>query len=347
MKKIIMLAAIIVASTALYAAPDKKKKKAAAEAANKPQPTVLTSASDTLSYAAGMSLTRGLIDYLIGEYKVDTAYIADVAAGFRDATSKDSSDPKANAYTAGTQVAQMVLTRMLPNVEKQFEGSEHTIDHKKFFEGFVSALLGDTTVMTIDKGTRTFNIMRQADEARVKAIWKARNEQWLKDNAQKEGVKTTASGLQYKVLTEGTGAKPEKTSTVTVKYKGSLIDGTEFDSSYKRKPQTTEFRADHVIKGWTEALTMMPEGSKWELYIPQELGYGDRQMGPTIKPYSTLVFTVELVKVNKEEEKAADAKTADATKTTDTAKTADRAATVKKTPAKKAPIKRTITKKAK
>ena len=119
------------------------------------------------------------------------------------------------------------------------------------------------------------------------------------------------------------------------------------DSSYKRKPQTTEFRADHVIKGWTEALTMMPEGSKWELYIPQELGYGDRQMGPTIKPYSTLVFTVELVKVNKEEEKAADAKNADATKTTDAAKTADRAATVKKTPAKKAPIKRTITKKAK
>ena len=106
-------------------------------------------------------------------------------------------------------------------------------------------------------------------------------------------MKTTASGLQYKVLRAGNGPVPSKDDKVTVKYEGQLIDGTVFDSSYKRDPQTSSFGVGQVIKGWTEALCMMPVGSKWELYIPQELAYGDRQAG-TIKPYSTLIFTVEL-----------------------------------------------------
>ena len=109
---------------------------------------------------------------------------------------------------------------------------------------------------------------------------------------------TLPSGLQYKVITEGKGAKPTAQQEVTVKYEGHLIDGTEFDSSYKRNPQTTKFRCDQVIKGWTEALTLMPVGSKWELYIPQELGYGSRAAG-NIPPYSTLIFTVELVDITK------------------------------------------------
>ena len=95
-----------------------------------------------------------------------------------------------------------------------------------------------------------------------------------------------------------------KEDNVTVKYEGKMIDGTVFDSSYKRKPDTTSFRPDQVIKGWTEALCMMPEGSKWELYIPQELAYGERQAG-NIKPYSTLIFTVEVVSVETKAEKAA------------------------------------------
>ncbi|MBR7093590.1 MAG: FKBP-type peptidyl-prolyl cis-trans isomerase, partial [Prevotella sp.] len=104
-------------------------------------------------------------------------------------------------------------------------------------------------------------------------------------------------GLQYKVLRQGTGAIAKNDDEVVVKYEGHLIDGTEFDSSYKRDPQTSTFRPNQVIKGWTEALTMMPEGSKWELYIPQNLAYGERQAGK-IPPYSTLIFTVELEKVN-------------------------------------------------
>ena len=107
----------------------------------------------------------------------------------------------------------------------------------------------------------------------------------------------TESGLCYKVITEGKGAVPTNTDRVKVHYRGTLIDGTEFDSSYKRNEPTT-FGANQVISGWTEALTMMPVGSKWVLYIPQELAYGNRDMGQ-IKPFSTLIFEVELLEIVK------------------------------------------------
>ena len=127
---------------------------------------------------------------------------------------------------------------------------------------------------------------------------KAAGEKFLTENKTKEGVVTTPSGLQYKIITKGTGEIPADSSKVKVNYKGTLIDGTEFDSSYKRKEPAT-FRANQVIKGWTEALTMMPVGSKWELYIPQELAYGARETGGPIKPFSTLIFEVELVGIEK------------------------------------------------
>ena len=128
---------------------------------------------------------------------------------------------------------------------------------------------------------------------------KAAGEKFLAENKTKEGVKTTASGLQYKVITEGKGEIPADTCKVKVNYKGTLIDGTEFDSSYKRNEPAT-FRANQVIKGWTEALTMMPVGSKWELYIPQDLAYGARESGGQIKPFSTLIFEVELLSIEKD-----------------------------------------------
>ena len=118
---------------------------------------------------------------------------------------------------------------------------------------------------------------------------------FLAENAKKPGVVTTASGLQYKVLTMGEGPKPTASQHVTVNYAGRLIDGTEFDSSYKRGQPTT-FGVKDVIAGWTEVLQLMPVGSKWEVYIPQQLGYGDRDNG-TIPPYSTLIFTIELLSV--------------------------------------------------
>jgi FKBP-type peptidyl-prolyl cis-trans isomerase FkpA len=119
---------------------------------------------------------------------------------------------------------------------------------------------------------------------------------FLKENATKEGVKTTPSGLQYKITKEGTGKRPKATDTVVVHYKGTLIDGKEFDSSYKRG-QPTEFPLDAVIKGWTEGIAYLNEGSKATLYIPSELAYGSRGAGGAIGPDETLIFEVELVKV--------------------------------------------------
>ena len=118
----------------------------------------------------------------------------------------------------------------------------------------------------------------------------------IEENAKKEGVVTLPSGLQYKVLREGNGAIPKLDDNVVVKYEGTLIDGTKFDSSYDRNPQTTTFKPTQVIKGWTEALTMMPVGSKWMLFIPENLAYGERQAGK-IPAYSTLIFTVELEEI--------------------------------------------------
>ena len=124
----------------------------------------------------------------------------------------------------------------------------------------------------------------------------AEGEAFLAGNAKKEGVVTLPSGLQYKVLAEGKGKSPVATDNVTVHYKGMLIDGTEFDSSFKRgKPAT--FRADRIIAGWKEALLLMKEGAKWRLFIPAKLGYGERGAGPKIPPNATLIFEVELLSV--------------------------------------------------
>jgi FKBP-type peptidyl-prolyl cis-trans isomerase FklB len=123
---------------------------------------------------------------------------------------------------------------------------------------------------------------------------KADGTKFLEENKKKEGVKATASGLQYKVLKEGNGAQPKKTDTVTVNYRGTLINGTEFDSSYKRGQPAT-FPVNGVIPGWTEALQLMKVGSKYQLFIPSNLAYGERSVSPEIGPNSTLTFEVELL----------------------------------------------------
>ena len=133
--------------------------------------------------------------------------------------------------------------------------------------------------------------MQQAGEANKKA-----GEQFLAANKAKEGVVTLPSGLQYKILTAGTGSKPAATDTVTVNYRGTLVDGTEFDSSYKRGEPAT-FGVNQVIKGWTEALQLMPVGSKWQLVLPPDLAYGSNGAGNAIGPDSTLVFEVELLSI--------------------------------------------------
>jgi FKBP-type peptidyl-prolyl cis-trans isomerase FklB len=138
--------------------------------------------------------------------------------------------------------------------------------------------------------------MQYNNKVKTEKLTKAGRE-FLAQNAKKPGVKTTASGLQYEVLKQGDGAVPQKTDKVKVNYEGKLIDGTVFDSSYQRG-EAAVFGLNQVIKGWTEGLAMMSVGSKWRLYIPQELGYGERQAGK-IPPYSTLIFDVELLGIEK------------------------------------------------
>jgi FKBP-type peptidyl-prolyl cis-trans isomerase FklB len=136
--------------------------------------------------------------------------------------------------------------------------------------------------------------MKARDEKRYGANRDA-GKQFLAENARKDSVITLPSGLQYKVLVKGNGKVPQMTDKVKVHYEGRLLDGTVFDSSYKRG-EPSELTPKQVIKGWTEALTMMPEGSKWQLYIPYDLAYGDREAGQ-IKPYSMLIFDVELIEI--------------------------------------------------
>ena len=148
------------------------------------------------------------------------------------------------------------------------------------------------TVLELQK---RFIAAREKEIKEISARNLAAGKVFLEENKKKEGVKTLPSGLQYKVLTEGSGKTPKAADNVTINYKGTFINGSEFDSSYKRGKPTT-FQVDKVVKGWTEALQLMKEGSKWELFIPPELGYGDRGGGP-VPPNSIPIFEVELISV--------------------------------------------------
>ena len=295
MRKIIMLTLVILAGVTLHTqAKDKNKKPNTAVQ----QPTVkLVSPSDTVSYIAGMAATDGLLPYLQQGFGVDAEHMADVIRGFEEAQTHID-DPAFKGYAAGMQIANKVNSSILPNMKLAFEGSADSIRQAMFIKGFIAALQNDTTFFAQSEASKLYRQRAEQVVETRNAAYKKENEDWLKANAKKEGMQTTPSGLQYKVLVAGNGPKPKATDKVKVKYEGRMIDGTVFDSSYKRDPQTNSFRCNEVIKGWTEALTMMPVGSKWEICIPQELAYGARQAGQ-IKPYSTLVFTVELLEIEK------------------------------------------------
>ena len=295
MRKIVMLTLVILAGVTLHAqAKDKNKKPNIAVQ----QPTVkLVSPSDTVSYIAGMAATDGLLPYLQQGFGVDAEHMADVIRGFEEAQTHID-DPAFKAYAAGMQIANKVNSSILPNMKQAFEGSADSIRQAMFIKGFIAALQNDTTFFAQSEASKLYRQRAEQVVETRNAAYKKENEDWLKANAKKEGMQTTPSGLQNKVLVAGNGPKPKATDKVKVKYEGRMIDGTVFDSSYKRDPQTNSFRCNEVIKGWTEALTMMPVGSKWEICIPQELAYGARQAGQ-IKPYSTLVFTVELLEIEK------------------------------------------------
>lgn len=256
---------------------------------------------DSLSYSIGMAQTQGLKNYLVGRLDVDTAYMSEFIKGLNEGAAKTSK--KDIAYMAGLQIGQQISNQMMKGINQQLFAGDSTksISKENFLAGFIAGTLEKGGKMTMEQANAYMQTAMDAIKTKAMeekyADNKAAGEKFLAENKTKEGVKTTPSGLQYKIITEGKGEIPADTCKVKVNYKGTLIDGTEFDSSYKRKEPAT-FRANQVIKGWTEALTMMPVGSKWELYIPQELGYGARESGQ-IKPFSTLVFEVELLGIEK------------------------------------------------
>ena len=168
-------------------------------------------------------------------------------------------------------------------------------ERKVFVRGLKHGFKGKESLVSIE----SIRALQKKESQKIKQQGEksmSEGKTFLKDNSQKEGVKTTASGLQYKVLKEGQGLSPKATDTVKVHYRGTLTNGQEFDSSYKRN-QSISFRLNSVIKGWTEGLQLMKEGAKYEFYIPSELGYGERGAPPTIPPNAVLIFEVELIKV--------------------------------------------------
>ena len=194
------------------------------------------------------------------------------------------------------------------------------VDWNLVSQGMKDAAAGGKTRLTQEEAkavlTEVQNQVRQKQQEKLKAEAaknKTDGEAFLAENKTKEGVVTLPSGLQYKILTEGTGPKPTATDTVVCNYRGTLISGTEFDSSYKRGEPAT-FPVGGVIKGWTEALQLMPVGSKWQLFIPSSLAYGERGAGGDIGPSATLIFEVELLSIQekpKEQEKKGEEKPKD------------------------------------
>ncbi len=175
-----------------------------------------------------------------------------------------------------------------------------TLDIEIFYKGFIAAFNDDTII--IDRLTASEKVRFHNNKIRFEKMNnqyknnKTAGEEFLRENKEKEGVVTLPSGLQYEILKEGSGVIPKAEDIVRVHYKGTLVDGTEFESSYDGAP--AEFPVNRVIKGWTEALQLMPVGSKWKLFIPQELAYADRpRRGGMIEPLMALVFEVELLDI--------------------------------------------------
>ena len=262
----------------------------------------LKSDVDSMSYAIGMAQTQGLKEYLVGRMGVDTTYMKEFIKGLNEGANAGD-DKKKAAYYAGIQIGQQISNQMVMGINHEVFGddSTKTISLKNFMAGFVSGVTGKNGIMTVQEA----GMMAQAKMQQLKAKTmeakygdnKKKGEEFMAANKSKEGIKTLPSGVQYKVIKEGNGPIPADTSMVSCNYEGRTIDGKVFDSSYKRN-QPLKLRCNQPIKGWTDAMVHMPVGSVWEVYIPQELAYGEREQGD-IKPFSVLIFKIELLGIEK------------------------------------------------
>lgn len=263
----------------------------------KPQLPTLTTENDSLNYALGLAYGDNLkTNYVKGDSAQKT--IETILAGIDEATKGKVDKETAKIAEVGTEIGTALKQQ---KVKGLLGDSTLKVDIDLIKQGLINGLKGSTVQMTAVEAQTYFNKAmadRMAANMQKKfGAQKAENEKFLAENAKKPGVITTASGLQYQVVKKGTGPLPTETSNVKVHYHGTLINGTVFDSSVDRK-EPVVFPVNQVIKGWTEVLKLMPVGSKYKVFIPQQLAYGSADRG-TIKPFSTLIFDIELISIEK------------------------------------------------
>ncbi len=260
---------------------------------------------DSLSYAIGMAQTQGLKDYLASNLGVDTAYIDEFIKGLNEGANAGD-DKKKAAYYAGIQIGQQISNQMVRGINHELFGNDSTktISLKNFMAGFISGTTGKKGLMTVEQAQDVAQRKMQEikDEAMSKqyGAYKKQNAAFVAKYSKGADVKKLKGGVCYKVLTAGTGEVPTANSTVKLMYEGKTIDGKVFDSSYERN-EPASFQVNQVIPGFTEALTHMPVGSTWEVVIPQDMAYGSRDQGQ-IKPFSTLIFKIQLISIEKNEQ---------------------------------------------
>lgn len=259
----------------------------------------LKTSTDSLAYYYGIAQGEGLKQYMTMQLGVDTAYMDEFIKGMKEGAVNEI-DPKKTAYMKGLEIGGQIQQMSKGMSQQIFEGdSTQSINAKYVLAGICATLRGKAD-KTGEEAYQEFQKLaepiHQASIEKSYGNHKAANEKYLADNAKKEGVKTLPSGTQYKVLVEGDGELPTDSTKLQVNYEGKLIDGTVFDSSYERnQPFEVDLAMPRVIPGWIEVLKLMPAGSKWEVTIPQSQAYGAQNMGE-IKPYSTLIFTIEVLK---------------------------------------------------
>ena len=280
-----MLVVALAATLSFSAFAAKKTKKNNKKVA---QPVMVKPVSPTdFSYAAGVAQSASLAQFLAQRSGVDSAHIKDFVEGLNKEVSADEA-AKLRALLASIDIKKQ-MPQIVQSMNQQATGKGDTtyVDATTFIKGLTEGLL-KTNTLSADSATK---IEQQQYDYHTQQL-KTRNADFLKNYAKQKGVKSTASGLLYKVIKEGDGAMPTDTSEVEVHYEGKLVDGTVFDSSYKRG-ETATFAVNQVIKGWSEAVKLMKVGAEYEVCLPYEIAYGERGTRG-IPPYSTLIFKIEL-----------------------------------------------------